>query len=235
MIELQHENQKVLINRIGAVVMTYEIDGKAILYPRQQMDNSYRGGSHVCLPNFGPDDWTDQPQHGYGRVVEWKVVKQSESAVVLEHIQTRGMFRGLMSRLKYCLSKDGFTMELRLETASTGTLDVAPAFHPYFFLPKGVDTIEINDMQFEISRTKGTEWVNASDQVNFRLGDREIRIKVDNLSTVAIWSGHASRYVCVEPTYAGNAHTQHGNGARQLGAGQQTMHSLAIQPQLHTL
>ncbi len=228
MIELKFDTQTVAISTLGAVVDSYQVDDRPILYPRQKIDGSYRGGSHVCLPNFGPDEITDQPQHGYGRVEEWQVISQNASDVTLEHRQDDGQYSGLISRLAYRLSGAGLLMRLELDNASDSGLLVAPGFHPYFALPPQTGEVTVNEVGYRVNQVAGTEWteIRHSNQVVVR--DEKIILTCKQFEIFAIWSAHPDKYICIEPTYAGNAHTGKDGSPLKLNSGGQASFSFLV-------
>jgi D-hexose-6-phosphate mutarotase len=132
---------EVEIDPKGAYVTRWAVDGRDILYPKSELKNSKgesktRGGCHVCLPNFDNGDKYGLPHHGYGRLVDWRVVSQSASSLALEidngDQQVPEKYHGLKARLVYTLEADKLTMLLWVKNAGDAGVEVDPAFHPYF-------------------------------------------------------------------------------------------------------
>lgn len=208
MITLTGYDQVAVIDKQGAVVMSYAWQGVDVLYPRQQIDGSWRGGSHVCAPNFGPGGASDQPQHGFARTVTWRVVASSDTEAVLSYTQTSGTYAGLQLTITYRLAADGFEMEVVAHNQSSQPLRYAPGWHPYFAVSQGEclvdgdvrrtgDYLEMELYQPEVA-TEGSCCVAVqSDKIFYNL-------ITDGLTQFAIWSGHPDRYLCIEPTAEGN-------------------------------
>ena len=228
MITLKFDTQTVTVSTTGAIVHSYQVVGESIFYPRQDVDGSQRGGSHVCLPNFGPDEVTDQPQHGYGRVVEWRVSSQNVSEVVLEHTQSSGEYAGLDARLTYRLGEDGLLMDLQLINSSRNNLSVSPGFHPYFNVSDCEEDVIVNGVGYKVNQLSETRWDEVKSKNNIAIGGSKVTLVAEHLKTLAIWSAHPDRYVCIEPTYAGNAHTGQAVGSMTLSPGEQSSFSCLV-------
>lgn len=216
MAELHFEDQVMQIGSTGAVINRYSVSGVDVLFPRQVIDGSVRGGSHVCLPNFGPDEKTGQPQHGYGRVVDWGVVEIDSQSITFEYLCSEGSYEGLYSRLRYSLGLGGLIMSLHIENRGGQLLEVAPGFHPYFTLPGGVRGVLVGESVFDVDSVSGTEWIDVEREATVAIGDRRIVIEAAGMSRWAIWTAHPNRYICIEPTYGGNSHL---NGEKGLFLG----------------
>ncbi len=202
MYTLQHKNQTVVIDAAGAFIDSYSISGKDVLFVRQVIDGKSRGGCHVCLPNFGPGGESDQPQHGYGRTVEWQVTGVSESDIKLEHTQLEGEYAGLHCQLTYSLSDDGLTMNLTCRNESSDSLRLTPGFHPYFACRAG--KVVVDGRTYQAGALAGTEFYQAKSILWADFGDKLIKISSDILQTYALWTAHPDKYICVEPTLGGN-------------------------------
>lgn len=201
-IELKLQGFNATITLLGGVIETFSKEGEDIFFPRQEIDGKQRGGCHVCVPYFGPG----QPQHGYGRAIEWVVESQAVDKVVLQHQQLIGEYAGLAMELRYTLMPDGLLMELHLDNGSDRPLRVAPGFHPYFALKEGIRELQFNAKTYQIAQLAGTEFV-TSESATARAGMGRINYDIasDELKAYALWSAHPEKYVCVEPTLAGNS------------------------------
>ncbi|MDR0398036.1 MAG: hypothetical protein LBH36_02535 [Candidatus Nomurabacteria bacterium] len=125
----------------GAYITSWRVGERQVLFPRTELKNEKgelktRGGCHVCLPNFDNGDKYGLPHHGYGRLVQWKVVSQSPSSAVLEldgsSEQVPERYKSLSARLIYTLEDAKLTMLLWVKNGGEEPLEVDPAFHPYF-------------------------------------------------------------------------------------------------------
>ena len=87
-IELYNGATKAIISTKGGYVTNLANDEGDILFPKRTLKDAEgnektRGGSHACLPNFGPGGASGLEQHGYGRTSDWRVVERSETRVEL--------------------------------------------------------------------------------------------------------------------------------------------------------
>ena len=231
MVRLSYEGQAAEVSARGAIINAYSVDGRDIFFPRRKIGNSMRGGSHVCLPNFGPDEKTYQPQHGYGRTVQWDVVRANERMAELEYLQQGGHYNSLYSRIRYELDSSGLSMQLLLRNEGGEAMVVAPGFHPYFALPEGVDGVMVGDDIFDVGAVAGTDWTGVDSGAIVRLGDRRLLIESMNMSRWAIWTEDPVSYICIEPTVAGNAHVTDGSPGQGLEPGSEIEFSVRIEVQ----
>lgn len=231
MIRLAYEGQVVEVSAQGAIVSVYSVGGKDVFFPRREIGGSMRGGSHVCLPNFGPDEKTGQSQHGYGRAVQWDVVKANEQVVELEYLHRGGVYDGLYSRIRYNLGSDGLSMHLLLHSQGDREMVIAPGFHPYFALPDGVDSVAVGESVFEVGAVAGTDWVDVDSEVVVALGERRLLIESVNMGRWAVWTESPADYICVEPTVAGNAHVLGGPLGWRIEPGSEVEFSVRIEVQ----
>ena len=149
---------EAVIDDEGAFINSYKIDECNIFFPRQQIDNSSRGGCHVCLPNFGPGGDTDQAQHGYGRKENWQVDSVSSNKIKLSHIQKEGSYNGLISNIRYEINEDSLEMGLSCENRSSKELRITPGFHPYFNLESNFSGVVLVDgKEFSATDVAGTK------------------------------------------------------------------------------
>jgi len=75
------------------------------------------------------------------------------------------------------------------------------------------------------------QFIRTTGQLALSCGDNNYTLVSSNLTTVALWSAHPGRYICVEPTLAGNSFTDEPTApARELLApGHTTEYRLDIQ------
>ena len=167
-VELTFGTTRAVVLREGAWLLNLTDAHGDILFPKQWIETSSgkrpRGGSHVCLPNFGPGGNSGLPQHGFGRISSWMVVEQGVSRVTLELSGGERRYASLQSRITYALKENSLTMTLK---------------HTY--RPR----LSVH-----------------SAHVERLLAESDI---VRNLSTWALWTDNLGRYVCLEPTFAGNS------------------------------
>ena len=163
----------------------------------------------MCLPNFGPGGDTDQAQHGYGRKENWQVDFVSSNKIKLSHIQKEGSYNGLISNIRYEINEDSLEMGLSCENRSSKELRITPGFHPYFNLESNFSGVVLVDgKEFSATDLAGTKFYQAGRELLADFGDKKVRIRSENLRYYALWTAHADKYVCIEPTLAGNAFSE---------------------------
>ena len=200
--------QSMSIDSKGAY-LTELIDaqGKPILFPKSLIGDKIRGGSHVCLPAFGPDASGELPQHGYGRDVEWDIVTASDGRTVqCEYTQQEGSYAGLQSRIIYQLTErtDGAVLntKLFLFNHSESDMPVSPGFHPYFVVnPRD---ITLNDEQISLTDLEPFQDYGIHESMKLQTFGRTITISSPNLQHFIVWSDSRADYLCIEPTLAGS-------------------------------
>lgn len=194
--------------------------GEDVLFPRTQLKNKSgemrtRGGLHVCLPNFGPDNKFGLNQHGFGRESVWQVVEQSITRVVLLLEGGAKPYEKLQSTLEVVLSDRKLDSRLALKNLGDEVLEVAPAFHPYFATKKDEVSFRLDDENLQLDELEGT--IFRDNVKSAKIGGRKIIFNQTNLNHFAIWTDLLGDYVCVEPSFAGNAFVD--GGTEELGAG----------------
>lgn len=185
--------------------------GRDVLLPKTMNDDGKdRGGSHVCVPYFGPDKVLGQ--HGFGRTLDWTVGSRGTNQVELvlddEQIDDE-RYRGLYLAQQFAYDShhtdDGLVEEFAvvLEAENTGTepMLLAPAFHPYFLID---ETTTLDGEPIDLATYGTAKFPEGSEHV-LQTATHEITIKSDTMTTFAVWSGGEleQRYLCVEPTQSG--------------------------------
>ena len=188
------------IDSQGAYITSLEaLDGTPILYQRRQVEGKFRGGCHVCLPQFGPDINDQLDQHGYARTSKWKVIQSTPSTAELTLDHGPGQYQNLEAKLRYQASSKSFSMKLSLINNGDKDLRVSPAFHPYFAISGKImlDGIEIDTTQYA-----GTEYIDGAEH-ELVSGDLKLRLKSNDMNIWALWTNSAKEYFCVEPSLNG--------------------------------
>lgn len=200
--------QSMLVDPIGAYLTTL-VDGQGspILFPKSLIGDKVRGGSHVCLPAFGPDESGKLPQHGYGREVEWDIIASPDGRVIqCEHTQQEGLYAGLQSRLIYQLAEgaDGSALQTRLSlfNRSKEDMPISPGFHPYFAVDP--DDIRLNGEQISLSDFEPFQDLGTSEVMVLKTAGRTVTISSPDLQHFIVWSDVRDNYLCIEPTFAGS-------------------------------
>lgn len=192
------------VNPFGGYIEQYRVDGRDILF--YAVIDGKKRGTHVCLPNFGPDASGRLAQHGFGRSVMWQVLQSDDASVVLQyHHEEDDAWQGLVATLSYHLLETGLRMTLQCHNESETPLRVAPGFHPYFTSHEADATASVAGEVYTAAELQATQYR--------AFGERPVTVAVDNqvltlrsreLPVYAIWSAQTDRYICVEPTAGGN-------------------------------
>jgi galactose mutarotase-like enzyme len=238
-IELWHGSTKALVSIDGGWLTNVSDDYGDILFPKRNLlaaagSKKQRGGSHVCLPNFGPGGLSDQPQHGYGRTVVWAVARQTQHSITLELPHGDDEYQDLSAQLTYELQDSGLSMTVKLVNNSSQAYRIAPGFHPYFVLADGENTVLIGGDEVNLNDLAGTEFYSGTTMI-LSNQKRRFELHSEDLTTWAAWSDRLGNYVCVEPTFAGNTFEENDDVPKEemLGAGESRSFSFALSWQLN--
>lgn len=213
-IELWSSDTKALVSPEGAWLTNLSDENGDILFPKRQLkaadgSTKTRGGSHVCLPNFGPAGDYDLPQHGFGRTETWEVLDQSQDSVQLRlsgaHAEN---YEGLVSTLTYTVRGHSLEMTLELYNDSDQVLRIAPAFHPYFALAADEEKIKIDDEPVHLDDLLEMQLAANYTRKKLTTARRVLHLESHQLNAWAQWTDRLGNYVCVEPTLDGYAFLQ---------------------------
>lgn len=233
-VELWHNSGiRAIVDPIGAWLTNLSDENGHVLYPRRNLEaldgsKKQRGGSHVCLPNFGPGGASGLPQHGHGRTSLWQVRDRSQSEVTLKLTNGADGYEALVATLTYTLSEASITMTLTAENNGSAPLRIAPGFHPYINLLDSEQQVHINDHAYELSELAGTEFVEGQ-QMIVQTDRRTLTFQSESLTTWAIWTDQLGSYVCCEPTFRGNAFIKHPKDDEWLQSGASRTFTTTIQ------
>ncbi len=211
------------INPHGAYLYELSESGKTVLFPYSLIPDpngniKKRGGSHVCLPNFGaPGPFSELAQHGFGRILDWKITELTGERVRLE-LLGEGQYKDLNSTLVYVIADKSITVSLVLENRGAEPLAVAPGFHPYFPTQPGEESFLVNGERLYLNELEGT--VFRDNVTKVELSNRSVYFSTENMGRFAIWTDRLGDYVCVEPTYSINSFDQNPSASMSLPAGQ---------------
>ena len=228
-IELYKGDTKAIISPLGGYVTNLSDFGGDVLYPKrilnaQDGSEKLRGGSHVCLPNFGPGGNSGQEQHGYGRTSQWTVESSGTDNVVLT-LAGSGAYEGLQARLEYAIADQELTSALTLTNESSAPLRVAPAFHPYF-VHKGEVAVD-GAQKALLDDFKEAVFIDGAKHI-VRTEGRLITLMSGNLPRWAQWTDQLGNYFCVEPTQSGFAFTEDISRAGELAPGETKTYRFVI-------
>lgn len=209
-IELRNDKLNLTANTNGAYIENFTYNGKDIFFPKFETEikgkKKVRGGSHPCLPSFGPSEINDLKDHGYGRDYEWEVAEKSPSKLVLK-LEGKCGYEGMDSFISYELSENSLIAEIEMVNTTDKDLPVAPGFHPYF---KVGNDFEVEGLDFGDFNLEDTYFLGGS-EVCFKGEFYKIKITSDNFYKFAIWTDFLDDYRCVEPCYNGKSFVKDGN------------------------
>lgn len=231
-VELWSGGAKAIIDPRGAWVTNLSDDRGDVLFPKRKLKTAsgeakIRGGCHVCLPNFGPGGNSGQPQHGFGRLMDWEIVDQAASRLVLRLIGGGQGYETLRSTLTYTLGDAAIEIELEVENTGESNLRVAPAFHPYFAV-LGREDVKIDGEIQPLEDLADTLFVTGDTQ-SVELPLRKLTLSSRQLPVWAKWTDQLGAYVCVEPTVGGYTFLESTpNEAELLGPAQARNYALTI-------
>jgi D-hexose-6-phosphate mutarotase len=229
-IELYCGSTKAIVSTKGGYVTNLADDEGDILYPKRVLKDAAgnektRGGSHVCLPNFGPGGTSGLDQHGYGRTSEWEVRDRSETQVKL-FLAGQGEYTKMDSYLTYRVSDESFEMVLRFKNTGTSPLNVAPAFHPYWY--RGGEMPKVNDVTYDdLAEFSEAKFIDGDAQ-HLHLAGRELTLRSGELTRWVQWTDQLGDYFCLEPSQSGFAFDEDISRADSLEAGAEKTYSFIV-------
>lgn len=179
-----------------------------ILFPRESLQiagrqTKFRGGCHVCVPQFGPARGElDLPQHGFGRDSLWLLQDKTDSTLVFHLAPTHEDYIDLQIILRYELQENALRSELSLHNDGAREMRVAPGFHPYFAIGDAV-TIGLDDETVQVDAYHEMATAHGFEK-KLEVKGRQIVVSSEELNVWALWSDRLGDYFCVEPTLGGN-------------------------------
>jgi glucose-6-phosphate 1-epimerase len=206
-IEIWSDQAKAIVDPEGGYLTNLSDDKGDILFPKRTLKNEEgiakkRGGSHVCLPNFGPGGTSGQEQHGFGRESAWEITDKTDSSVLLTLANGPDGYRNLNSVLTYQLGAKRMTMTLEVTNNGGSDLRVAPAFHPYFALLGGSALL---DGEKQSLSELGEAQFFTGNSHTLQLEKRTITLEATHLPTWVKWTDQLGDYLCVGPSQSGFA------------------------------
>jgi D-hexose-6-phosphate mutarotase len=231
-VELVHGTTKAIVDPQGAYLTNLSDDNGDLLFPKRNLtapDGSVkqRGGSHICLPNFGPGGSSSQPQHGFGRTSTWEVTDKTENGIILTLAEGEGGYKDMATVLTYQLADNMIMMSCEATNNGSEPLRVAPAFHPYFSLT-GESEVEI-DGQKELLGDLAEAQFFEGDTHELKTSSRTFTVVSDSLPVWAKWTDQLGRYVCVEPSLGGFTFLEDTPKPEEmLGAGESKTYKVSI-------
>lgn len=218
-LDIENQDAKVSINTFGGYVETFCKDDRTIFFPKvltkigDQLKP--RGGMHPCLPNFGQDEISSLPQHGFARDEYWDVLTSGPDYVDLK-LKGIDSYEDVYFYINYKLEENKLITSLQVYNRSDKDLDLGPGFHPYFYC-KDLD-LEIENFDLDRDKIEDTLFLHGS-EVKFKANGQDFAIRGDNIGVFAIWTDFYGDYVCIEPTYKGKVFNKDGRDIYKLKRG----------------
>lgn len=175
-------------------------DGTPILYPETEINDKWRGRTHACLPNFGPDKSGLLSQHGFARDVLWRV--NALGGVVMADLYVEeGDYAGLQAQILYQLEESSFTTAMKLTNLGDSDMLVSPGFHPYFAV--NPDDIKLDGKPVRLEDFADSPVYRGVEKMVLETDGKIITVASDTLRDMVVWSDQRGKYLCVEPTMYG--------------------------------
>lgn len=225
-IELVNGATKAIIDPLGGWMTNLADTNGDILFPRRKLNTpegmaKNRGGCHVCVPNYGPGGESGQPQHGYGRLKEWTISDRMGDSVLLTLSRGEGDYVDMASEISYQLTEHALVMTLELTNNGQKTLEVAPAFHPYFALSTGEENVKVDGQTRALDDFLDAEFI-AGETHTLETQTRSLTLCSEEFTKWALWTDRLGAYVCMEPTQNGFAFSEN-TEKKQLAADEKTL------------
>jgi galactose mutarotase-like enzyme len=240
------DSSVVVAPQRGAIVTSMRIGTRELFYLQaatlDDPSQNVRGGIPVLFPSpgklegdafkWGGRSGSDLKQHGFGRILDWRVLDTPPAGLSLE-ISTNTWTRprypwNFRAQLDFTLEQMRLTMQLRVENHDAEPLPFALGFHPYFFVKDKTDKAKL-----QISTAATQAFDNVQKQLmpftGFDLTKPEVDMHLLDHGSASctitlhdgaqielrgspeftwwvVWTLEKKDYVCVEPwTAPGNA------------------------------
>ena len=201
----------------GGGINLYQHRGRFILGPARvvevERELKVRGGTHWCLPQFGPDQRVGtvdrQPRHGFLREMPLHLFASGEAFAKFEGkacVDPYDHDRHLRIETEVEVLGRGLNLSLCVWNRMEKAYPILPALHPFFAVPMGGSTLRLGSE--EISHKEVPSKARIISKLEGKLGILlhgvgfvEIRCS-PTPTNVAVWSDNPKQYVCIEPLFA---------------------------------
>ncbi|CAN5146723.1 hypothetical protein BH09PAT3_BH09PAT3_7210 [soil metagenome] len=231
-ITLSNGALSAVVSLSGGWLERLDSNSKPLLYPKSSLtaadgSTKVRGGSHVCLPNFGPGGESGQNQHGFGREQVWAISDQAVDQATITLSNGPGDYADMSSELSYALRADGIIMRLTTTNNGDRALRVAPGFHPYFDLPTNTENLSVDNQSYAMTDVAEAVFLPTKPH-ELRIPGRNFAVQADSLPQWVLWSDGLGEYLCLDPTQAGFSFLNEASETELLMPGQTRSWSLQI-------
>lgn len=224
-VELRCGNDSAKIHLFGATVTSWNVDGDEKLFMSSKAivdgTKAIRGGIPLVFPQFGPSANRQYPlaQHGFARLVYWRVVSKDIDTVLLEmkthdHLEVVAPYpHSITLQYRVTLVKGCIQMEATVFNTGNETVSFDWLFHTYFKVDDVYNTA-VNDL-FKEYKCDGEfcEQYKIKSDLTIENGIYgKVLLNVKNLDDVVIWNpgpekaalmadlgkGEERSFICVE-------------------------------------
>lgn len=201
--KIESDKLHLTVDTHGAYIEEFSKEGVDVFLTKREVPLKdiikVRGGSHICLPHFGPSSKVNQENHGYGRDYEWEVLEESDSELVLKLQEDIEGYEGMIAIMTYTLDGNKFITDLKVKNEGNHTITVSPAFHPYFAI-KSKDDVKVDGEKVEFGK-KLSDSTLTGDVDKLETGNHTITFETENMDKYIIWADDLAEYICVEPSF----------------------------------
>ncbi len=214
---------KAVVSTIGGTVLSFNVDGRDILFPYfVEKNGKARGGCPICSPYFGLVPEFGEKKHGYLRDIEaTEIIGQGYNSIqmLFDCAGTPDYPWSLMHEVNVIVREGMLSVSLKIERPNDGLFDRAfinPGFHPYFsgYSDDILVVSGLGNYSGFSEHSKAFE-IRSSALVIEENGKRiamRLEGNFSKKSHVVLWSDDPERYFCVEPILS--------KDGRRLGIGE---------------
>lgn len=226
-IKLKEKNLEMTVNSYGAYIEKFTKNNKAIFFPKLMLkikdDLKTRGGMHPCLPNFGKSEIKNLDQHGFGRVSFWDIEEKGDNFINLK-LKGKEEYKNSFYKIRYELKDSNLFVYLEIINKSNKDLEIAPGFHPYFYVDKN---FKIKDVNLENIKLEDTYFLKEK-KANIKGKYFDILVENEKFNEFAIWTDFHGEYLCLEPCLNGPSFTKKINDPYILKSGEKFKEKIKI-------
>lgn len=197
----------------GAYITELKYKDTDLFYPltvkEQEGVIKKRGGMHLCLPQFGKDDISFLPQHGYAREIQWNKLICDDDMIVLNS-QGVSEYTLLEAYLSFRLYPYKLESILTVRNNGDTVLKAAPGWHPYFSSARETAVLPWTEAEL-----RDTVFLDATE---YRLNTGKFNLSYcgEGLNKIALWTDCIEKYICLEPNDSGLSFLRKNGGAKEI-------------------
>jgi len=153
---LAYGNTKIGVISEICLVSHFQVGPWEVLYRPAETGNVKRWGLPLMIPNFSrlkdgifKEKGTTLPIHGFGRIMPWNVIEQSESSISIQLTSNEATHADYPYEFTFTAQivagEGSLTYTLTMENRNDEVMPIAPGFHPYFTVEQSLKSrIETN-------------------------------------------------------------------------------------------